>query len=142
MYLSNELQAIRLNRRRIRGSLVPAVAHSNGWFVEPERIDDLGVRIWSGIDLDERICHSERDLFNALPVHRLGSSNLVHFSRKSLQSVRFAIEYDPSANGEWTSWKTVTDARRWLPSALEPARTAPFVMTGMRSEQSIEMPTL
>lgn len=46
--LSNELQAIRLNKRRIRGNLIPSISHANLWFVKPDQIDDFGVPIGRG----------------------------------------------------------------------------------------------
>lgn len=124
--LSNEAQAIRLNPRKIRGKLIPSIAHSNLWFVAPEQIDDFGVPIGRGSVwmYDSVTANEPSDAFQSGGWDR----RFLHLSHQSRQPVRFAIELDTAGSGQWTSWKAVTvPADGYLPVSLNDAPSAEWL---------------
>jgi hypothetical protein len=133
--LSNEPQAIRLNPRKIRGNLIPSISHANLWFVEPEKIDDLGVPIGRG-----SVWMYDRVAANApSDAYQFGGwdRQLLHLSHGADEQLRFTIELDKSGNGEWASWKEVTvPANGYLPVSLSDAPQAEWVR--LTSDQDAE----
>ena len=122
--LSNEIQAIRLNPRKVRGKLVPSISHANLWFVEPEQLDDFGVPIGRGSVwmYDDVEAGETSDEF------QIGGwdKRLLHLSHESPEPVDFTVELDGNA------WKKVTVAR-YRPISLSEAPAAEWVR--LRSSQ-------
>ena len=96
--LSNEVQAIRLNPRRIRGNLTPSISHSNLWFIEPKQIDNLGVPIGRGSvwNNDTVKANTPSDAYQYGGWHH----RMLHLSHKSDLPVSFTIEFDKAGNGK------------------------------------------
>jgi hypothetical protein len=124
--LANEEQAIKLNPREIRGKLYPSISHSNLWFVEPDRIDDLGVPIGCGSvwmnDVVEANQSSDAYQFAGW------DKRILHLSHETRAAVEFALEFDADGSGKWIPWKSVmVPAKGYVPLSLDEAPNAEWV---------------
>lgn len=124
--LSNEQQAIRLNKRAVRGNLVPSISHSNLWFVEPETIDNLGVPIGRGSVWSNDSVKADE----ASDAYQFAGwdHQIVHLAHNSNQPISFAIEFDIEGDGQWKAWKSFTvPSQGYLPVSLADAPRAEWV---------------
>ena len=95
-----------LNKRRAKGEIAaPGQSQSNLWFVEPERLDELGPAIGQGaVWMDETIeadDPSDPFLFSGF------ERRAVHLTHNSKQSVTFSFEVDRHGNGQWAKLREV-----------------------------------
>ncbi|MEM7559672.1 MAG: hypothetical protein AAF394_11165, partial [Planctomycetota bacterium] len=88
------------NRRRAKGEIAATQSHSNLWFVEPERLDELGPAIgrglvWEHEDVPAKTA-SDPFLFLGYDVRCL------HLSHTGDKPVSVFIEVDRNGDGNWT----------------------------------------
>ncbi len=113
-----------LNKRLVKGDIAPPQSQSNLWFIDPERLDQLGPVIGRGaVWLNDAVpasIPSEPFLFSG-------------YERRSLQLVHdtpaeatITLELDMQGTGEWTTYRTVTLEPRtpaWLDLTSAPVAT-------------------
>ena len=116
-----------LNTRRVKGKIpLPGQAQSNLWFVEPGRLDRLGVPIGrGGVWVDEEMkanTPSEPYLFSGF------ERRMVHLAHTAAAPVTFSFEVDRSGNGSWTALrKVVVPDRGYLPVIFDPKESGVWV---------------
>lgn len=113
-----------LNKRKAKGEIAPPQSQSNLWFVEPDRIDDLGPAIGrGGVWLAEDVpANTPSEPFLAAGFDRKG----LHLAHKGKTEATLLIEQDIKGNGTWSmareirlppngcTWLELTEAAVWL----------------------------
>jgi hypothetical protein len=103
------------NTRIAKGKIAaPGQSQSNLWFVEPSRLDRLGVPIGRGgvwVQEDVRAREmSEPFLFSGF------EQRMVHLAHESDSEVMFTFEVDRAGDGNWTTLRSVpVPARGYVP---------------------------
>ena len=103
------------NTRLAKGKIAaPGQSQSNLWFVEPSRLDRLGVPIGrGGVWVREDVRAGERSepfLFSGF------ERRMVHVAHESDTAVRFTFEVDRAGDGRWAVLRNVAvPARGYLP---------------------------
>lgn len=116
-----------LNAKRVKGKIpLPGQAQSNLWFVEPERLDRLGVPIGrGGVWVNEAVqanTWSEPYLFAGF------ERRMVHLAHTAASSVTFSFEVDRSGNGVWTALRKVAvPAGEYAPVVFKPEEAGEWV---------------
>lgn len=96
-----------LNKRKAKGDIAaPGQSHSNLWFTEPGRVDELGPPLGRGaVWLDEAVrANTPSDAFLFAGFDHRG----VHLTHDAGVPVRFYFEVDREGNDRWTSLREVT----------------------------------
>jgi len=115
------------NTRIAKGRIAaPGQSQSNLWFVEPSRLDRLGVPIGRGgvwVQEDVRGREpSEPFLFSGF------EQRMVHLAHESGSEVRFTFEVDRAGDGNWTTLRSVTvPARGYVPVSFGDGERAAWV---------------
>jgi hypothetical protein len=115
------------NTRTVKGKIAPpGQSQSNLWFVEPSRLDRLGVPIGRGgvwVRDDVRGGEpSEPFLFSGF------DQRMVHLAHESDADVGFSFEVDRAGNGRWTTLRTVrVPARGYVPVVFGAAERGAWV---------------
>ena len=95
-----------LNKRKAKGDIAgPGRSQSNLWFVEPNKIDDIGPLIGrGGVWVNDEVkagVPSDAFLFNGYDFRT------VHLAHDNAQPVVFTFEIDKTGNGNWTKLRDV-----------------------------------
>ncbi len=95
-----------LNKRRAKGSITgPELSNSNLWFVDPERLDQLGPAIGRGaVWLDEDV--TANTVSDPFLISGFDDSLLV-LSHHATLPVTFTIEIDRNGTDDWTELTTL-----------------------------------
>jgi hypothetical protein len=115
------------NTRLAKGKIAaPGQSQSNLWFVEPSRLDRLGVPIGRGavwIREDVRAGEpSEPFLFSGF------DRRMVHLAHDSDAAVRFTFEVDRAGDGHWSRLRSVAvPARGYVPIFFDAAERGAWV---------------
>ena len=107
-----------LNKRRHKGNIVgPGQSQSNLWFVEPGRIDRLGVPLGRGAVWQEEAVTagtpSDAFLFDGGFERRL-----LHLAHGADHDVAFTVELDRRGDGRWRrvrEYRVPAGGYRWIP---------------------------
>lgn len=95
-----------LNKRKAKGSIAAPRSQSNLWFVEPDRLDDLGPVIGRGgvWVLEDVAAHKPSDPFLISGHARRG----LHLAHQSNDPATFVLEVDECGDGHWKKSREVT----------------------------------
>jgi hypothetical protein len=117
------------NVRRAKGDIAgPGQSQSNLWFVEPSRLDRLGVPIGSGGT-------SEPYLFSGF------QRRMVHLTHQSPTAVRFTFEVDRTGNGQWVPLRELTvEARGYRHLVFETPEEGAWVR--VKTDQDVREATV
>ena len=95
-----------LNKRKAKGEIAAPQSQSNLWFVEPDRLDDLGPVIGrGGVWVAEDVpANSPSDPFLISGFDKRG----LHLAHNGVTPVAFVIEVDEKGDGVWKRSREVT----------------------------------
>jgi len=95
-----------LNKRKAKGHIAAPQSQSNLWFIEPERLDDLGPVIGRGmVWTNEDVAAgrpSDPYLFSGYD-HRM-----LHLSHKGALAQKVLLEVDQNGDGQWKPLRTIS----------------------------------
>ncbi|MEN9991733.1 MAG: hypothetical protein RLZZ224_1435 [Verrucomicrobiota bacterium] len=103
-----------LNKRSAKGEIAPPRSQSNLWFIDHEKLDQLGAPIGRGsVWLDDDVKKndaSEAYLFNGY------DQRILHLTHQQQEAVPVRLEVDRKGNGQWTTLATIEAAAGKLTS--------------------------
>ena len=103
-----------LNKRSAKGEIAPPRSQSNLWFIDHEKLDQLGAPIGRGaVWLDDDVKKndaSEPYLFNGY------DQRILHLTHQQQEPVPVRLEVDRKGNGQWTTLATIEAAAGKLTS--------------------------
>jgi hypothetical protein len=115
------------NTRNAKGKIpLPGQAHSNLWFIEPGRLDRLGVPIGrGGVWVDDPVKAnqpSEPFLFSGF------DRRMLHLTHDAGEEVTFSLEVDRDGNGRWSPLRPVkVPAKSYVPVVFGPEEKGTWI---------------